>query len=241
MAKKSTGSNNRSFGAILAAVAVVGIATIGWVMSRPAAVLTLDPATLPSVEAAGILKGNPNAPVQVVEFGDFECPGCAYYATVTGPDVMKRLVETGEIAFRFFDLPLDIHPNSVPAHNAAHCANEQGKFWEMHDMLFQGQFEWNTQATRSPKKVFETYAKNLAMDMAQWNECYDSGRMLPQILANRNEANKLRVGSTPTFIIGGRMVSGAIPYDQFRALVLEAKVAAELAKPGDGATKVLVP
>lgn len=241
MSKKSVKSNNGSFVAILAVVAVVGVGAIGWVMSRPDAVLTLDPATLPSVEAAGILKGDPNAPVQVLEFGDFECPGCAYYATVTGPDVMKRLVETGEIAFRFFDLPLDIHPNSVPAHNAAHCANEQGKFWEMHDRLFQGQFEWNTQATRSPKKVFEGYARDLSLDVGQWNECFDSGKMLPQILANRNEANRLRVGSTPTFVIGGRMIAGAIPYDQFRSLVLEAKVAAELAKPGDGATTVTVP
>ncbi len=241
MSKKSAAASNRSFGTILAVVGIVGVAAIGWVMSRQAPALTLDPATMPAVAAAGILKGDPNAPVQVIEFGDFECPGCGYYATVTGPDVMKRLVETGEVGFRFFDLPLDIHPNSIPAHNAAHCANEQGKFWEMHDILFQGQFEWNTQATRSPKKVFEGYARNLALDMGQWNECYDSGRQLPQILANRNEANRLRVASTPTFIIGGQMIAGAIPYDRFRALVLEAKVASELAKPGDGATTVTVP
>ncbi|MBX3173611.1 MAG: DsbA family protein [Gemmatimonadaceae bacterium] len=241
MSKKSLKANNGSFVAILAVVAVVGVGAIGWVMSRQGTVLTLDPATLPAVDAAGILKGNPDAPVQVIEFGDFECPGCAYYATVTGPDVMKRLVETGEVSFRFFDLPLDIHPNSVPAHNAAHCANEQGKFWEMHDRLFQGQYEWNTQATRSPKRVFERYARDLSLDVRRWNECYDSEKMLPQILANRNEANRLRVGSTPTFIIGGRMIAGAIPYDQFRAMVLEAKVQAELDKPGDGVTKVSVP
>lgn len=241
MSKKLTKKSN-PFGAIVAVIVVVGVASLGWVMSRPTKVLVLDPATLPTVAAAGILKGNPDAPVQVIEFADFECPGCAHFATVTGPDVMNRLVATGEVAFRFFDLPLiDIHPNSVSAHNAAHCANEQGKFWEMHDAIFNGQFEWNTQATRAPKKVLAGYAERVGLDTKQWDECYDSERMLPQILANRREAERLRVGSTPTFIIGDRMVSNSIPYDQFRALVLEAKVAAELRAPGEGSTAVKVP
>lgn len=238
MARKSSKS---PFGVILGGVAVVGIAAIAYVMARPAKTMTLDPKTLPAVAAAGILKGNPDAPVQVIEFADFECPGCGYYASVTGPDVMKRLVETGEVAFRFFDFPLDMHQNAIPAHNAGQCANEQGKFWEMHDLIFAGQFEWNTQATKSPKKFFKAYAQNAGLDVAKWEECFDSGRMLPQILANRKEGERLRVQSTPTFIIGGRMVSGAIPYDQFRAYVLEAKVAAELAKPGSATTTVPIP
>lgn len=238
MARKSSKS---PFGVILGGVAVVGIAAIAYVMARPAKTMTLDPKTLPAVAAAGILKGNPDAPVQVLEFADFECPGCGYYASVTGPDVMKRLVETGEVAFRFFDFPLDMHQNAIPAHNAGQCANEQGKFWEMHDLIFAGQFEWNTQATKSPKKFFKAYAQNAGLDVAKWEECFDSGRMLPQILANRKEGERLRVQSTPTFIIGGRMVSGAIPYDQFRAYVLEAKVAAELAKPGSATTTVPIP
>lgn len=223
MAKKSSGSNNKSFGVILAVVGVVGVAAIGLVTSRPTKTIVLDPATLPRVAAAGILKGNPDAPVQVIEFADFECPGCGHFAAITGPDVMKRLVETGEISFRFYDLPLDQHRNSVPAHNAAHCANEQGKFWEMADLIFAGQFEWNTQATSNPKKVFESYATRVGLDKARWEECYDSQRMLPQILANREEAGRLRVTHTPTFIIGGTMVSGAIPYDEFRQYVTAAK------------------
>jgi protein-disulfide isomerase len=240
VARKPSASNS-PFGAILAVLGVIGVATLGWVVSRPAKTLTLDPATLPTVAAAGILKGDPFAPVQVLEFGDFECPGCAYYATVTGPDVMQRLVATGEVSFRFFDLPLtDIHPNSVAAHNAAHCSNEQGKFWEMHDRLFSGQNDWNAQATKRPKRVFERYARAIGLDVEAWNECYDSGRMLAVINANRNEASRLRISVTPTFIIGNRMVNRAIPYDQFRAYVLEAKAMAALAGP-DERTRVKVP
>lgn len=240
MARKSS-SPTIPFGAILAIIGVVGLGTLGWVVSRPPKTLILDPATLPNVAAAGILKGDPNAPVQVIEFGDFECPGCGYFATVTGPDVMQRLVATGEVAFRFFDLPLiDIHPNSVAAHNAAHCSNEQGKFWEMHDKLFGGQDEWNTQATRNPKRVFTRYAGTIGLDVAKWEECYDSERMLPVINANRLEAARLRISSTPTFIIGDRVVNSAISYDQFRAYVLEAKVGSALAAPGER-TPVKVP
>ncbi len=240
MARKVS-SNTSPFVAILAVIGVAGVATLGWVVSRPTKVLTLDPAALPTVAAQGILKGDSMAPVQVYEFADFECPGCAYFATVTEPDVMKRLVETGEVAFRFFDLPLtEIHPNSVAAHNAARCANEQGKFWEMHDRIFAGQNEWNAQRTRNPKKVLKSYVGPLGMDVAAWEACYDSERMLPVIAANRNEATRLRISQTPTFVIGNRVVPGAISYDQFRAYVLEAKVNTALAAPAER-TPVKVP
>lgn len=218
MAKKSQGAN-KSFGAIIAVVGVIGVAAIGYVVSRPRAVQQIDPSTLPRVAAAGILKGNADAPVQVIEFADFECPACGNFAMVTMPDVMKRLVETGQVAFRFYDLPLEMHRNAVPAHNAAHCANEQGKFWEMADLIFAGQFDWNTQASRNPKRIFEGYADRLGLDVKKWSECVDSGRMLPQIFANRDEAGRYRVRSTPTFVIGGQVVEGSVPYDEFKKYV----------------------
>lgn len=238
---RKVSSKSNPFVAIIAVVGVAGVATLGWVVSRPVKTLTLDPATLPSVAAQGILKGDSTAPVQVLEFADFECPGCGYFATVTEPDVMKRLVATGEISFRFFDLPLtEIHANTLAAHNAARCANEQGKFWEMHDRIFAGQDEWNGQATRNPKKVLKGYVGRLGMDVGAWEECYDSERMLPVIAANRAEAARLRINSTPTFVIGNRVVTSAISYDQFRAYVLEAKVNAALEAPGER-TPVKIP
>lgn len=231
MAKKSSGSN-KSFGAIIAVVAVVGVATLGYVVSRPRQVQQIDLSTMPKVAAAGILKGNPDAPVQVIEFADFECPACGNFAMVTAPDVMNRLVATGQVAFRFYDLPLEMHRNAVPAHNAAHCANEQGKFWEMADLIFAGQFDWNTQASRNPKRIFEGYAERLGLDVGKWNECVDSGRMLPQIMANREEAGRYRVRSTPTFVIGGTVVEGSIPYDEFKRYVDAALAqATTLARP----------
>jgi protein-disulfide isomerase len=216
VAKKSSGSTT-SFGAIIAVVGVVGVAVLGYVVSRPRQVQQLDPSTMPKVAAAGILKGNPEAPVQVIEFADFECPACANFAMVTMPDVMKRLVETGQVAFRFYDLPG--HTNSVPAHNAAHCANEQGKFWEMSELLYAGQFDWNAQATNNPRRVFKGYAERLGLDVSKWEECVDSGRMLPQIMANREEAGRYRARFTPSFVIGDQVVDGSIPYDEFKRYV----------------------
>jgi len=211
-------SSNRSFGPILVIVGVVGVAALGWVVSRPAKVVTLD-SSLPAVAAAGIVKGSPDAPVEIVEFGDFECPACGYFAAVTEPDVMSRLVASGDVRFRFMDFPLSMHRNTVPAHNAAQCADEQGKFWEMHDLLFREQDRWNGEATRTPKKVFERLAGEAGLDVSTWSACYDSERKLPQIAANRREGERLRVGTTPSFIIGGQLITGALSYDQIRQYV----------------------
>lgn len=228
-------SSNRPFGAILAVVAVVGLGVLGWVVSRPAKVVTLDP-SLPPVAAAGIVKGSPDAPVEIIEFADFECPGCAFYATMTGPDVMKKLVETGDVRFRFMDFPLtDIHPNTIAAHNAAHCADEQGKFWEMHDLLFRDQDRWDARATRTPKRVIERLAGEAGLDVAAWNECFDSGRKLPQIAANRKEGERLRVGSTPTFLIGGQLVQPR-NYDEMRQFV-----SLEMARQANAQAAAMVP
>jgi len=212
-------SSNKSFGTLLIAIAVVGVVALGYVVSRPAKVITLDPASATGLTAAGIVLGSPEAPVEVTEYADFECPACGNFAVLQEPDVRERLVKTGQMRFRFVDFPLDMHRNAVAAHNAAHCANEQGKFWEMHDAIFANQGNWNTQATTDPRKVLREIARTVGLDDAAWMECFDSGRMLPQIAANRAEAERLRVSSTPSFRIGDRISAGALTFDQIKEAV----------------------
>src|SRR5215216_4069221 len=160
--KKSKAKSNTPFYAALAIIAVVGIGAIAYVASRPkGAATTVDPATVVAGEPQGYLLGKPDAPVQVIEFADFECPACAQFATLAEPDVRKRFIEPGLISYRFYDYPLAMHKNTWHASNAAACADEQGKFWEMHDQIFAGQTEWNGESGENPDKAFKRYAKEL--------------------------------------------------------------------------------
>jgi protein-disulfide isomerase len=218
--KKSKAARSQTpFYVGLAAIAVLGIALIGWMASRPKqGVTTVDP-NLPPAQAEGYLLGNPNAPVTIVEFADFECPACGQFATITEPDVRARLINTGQANLRFYDYPLPMHKNTWPASNAAACAADQGKFWEYHDLLFAGQDKWNGEATSRPKGVFKGYAQQLGLDVDKWETCFDSQTHQPRIMANVREAERRQVGQTPTFIIGDKMIPGAVGYDKLKAYV----------------------
>ena len=247
MVKKSKKSNTTPFFALLAVIAVVGVGAIAYVSTRPKNVATtVDPATVVAGEPQGYLLGKPDAPVQVIEFADFECPACGQFATLAEPDVRKRLVETGTISYRFYDYPLAMHKNTWPASNAAACADEQGKFWEMHDMLFNEQDRWNGQATSRPKSQFQSYAKAIGLDESKWEACYDARKYEPRIKANEQMAIKRGASQTPTFVIGNQMVGGAIGYDRFKALVDSALVIAKAdtgtaVRSGDTTRNVPIP
>lgn len=222
---------NKFYGA-LAAVALVGAAVIAYVANRPrqeAQATIVDPNL--SREAQGYLRGDSTAPVQILEWADYECPACAQFATITEPDVRKRLIETGLASYRFFDFPLEQHRNSMDASMAAACAGDQGKYWEMHDQLFAGQDRWNTLTTSNPKGIFEGYAKQIGLDMATWETCYDTDKHARRIQANRAEGERRQVRSTPTFVIGKRLLAGALPYDKIKALVDSAAAEAGQAAP----------
>ena len=234
-AAKST----KPFGAILVIVAVLGVSALGYVLTRPAKVITL-PAVV-NLAAAGVVTGSPDALVEVVEFADFECPGCGYFATLHEPDIMARLVATGEVRFRFMDYPLDVHPNALAAHNAAQCANEQGKFWEMHDRIFQNQERWNTQATPDPKKVLKQLAGDAGLDVGKWDDCYDSGSKLEQIAANRKEGERMQVRFTPSFVIGGQLISGSLTYDEMKTYVTAEKIRIMAEQSKATGSKVIAP
>ena len=243
--KAKQGQGNR-FALLFALIAVVGAAALGyaWQSSRKK-VTTVDP-NLPPLAARGHVQGDTNAPVQVLEFGDFECPQCANFAIVTEPDVRSRLIATGQISLRYFDFPLPMHKNTWPASHAAACADEQGKFWPMHDQLYSHQEEWNGQATSNPKKLFMAYATGLALDVNKFEECFDSEKYKREIDANRLEAERRQINSTPSFVIGKRVIPGNLPYDAFKAYVDSAlaekkaagtTAAATTPAPPAGATK----
>ncbi len=235
MSKKSVQPKKTpvSFYALLGVVGLIG-AYVLYTVTRPAApiAIAVDPSA-PPVEAKGYLYGSPDAPITITEFADFECPGCAQFAVLHSPDIKSRIVDAGLANFRFYDFPLNIHPNTMAAHLAAACANDQGQFWTMHDRIFLGQPDWNTQATGNPRKVLAGYAQDLGLDMAQWNTCFDEQKHVAEIEANRNVGIKLGVGSTPTVMLNNQLYPGGLTSDQIKHVV-DSLTALRAAPPAGG-------
>ncbi|MEP6729561.1 MAG: DsbA family protein [bacterium] len=249
MAKKSEGSTGRrgqrpsvvnaakrsgpgkGFWMAIGLVVVIGVGALSWVATRPKVTASRVDPSLPALKAEGYLMGSPSAPIEIIEFADFECPGCGQFSNLTEPDVRIRFVNTGLVRIRFMDFPLDIHKNTWDASLAASCANEQDKFWQMHDLIFQNQDKWNTETTSRPRGPLADLAKTLNLDMTKYNACMDSEKFKAQVQANLHEGERRQVNQTPTFIIGDQKIPGGIPFDAFKKLV-----DAELAKVPKGAT-----
>lgn len=221
-AARSASSRPTGFYILLSLLALAGIGVLAYVVTRPkkaAEDVTISSDTTNAGPARGYTSGNANAPVKVLEFGDFECPLCGRFATLTEPDLRKRLIETGIVQFTYYDFPLDMHKNTRAASNAAACADEQEKFWPMHDRLYDTQDQWNGQATDNPGSIFATYASELGVNTAQWQSCYDARKYQKRISANMAEGLRHNVNATPSFIIGNKLYTGGLAYDQLKAIV----------------------
>lgn len=155
--------------------------------------------------------GNPQAKVVVVEFGDFECPFC-----LKSFPIFRELQQEfkDEVLFIWRDFPLrDIHPNAQKAAEAGECAQEQGKFWEYHDKLFINQ-------SRLTVPDLKRYAAQLGMDIQQFSLCLDSGRYQQEVEEDLQTVIKAGGQGTPTFFVNGRMISGVVPKEVFRKIIL---------------------
>ena len=155
--------------------------------------------------------GPAEAPVTIVTFSDFQCPACARsYPT------MKRIMDQykGKIRFVFRDFPLSIHPLAPKAAEAAACANDQGKFWQMHDAMFENQ-------QRLAVADLKSVASSLGLDTVKFGACLDSGTKTADWQADMEAGRKYGVMSTPSFFINGRLISGAAPYPAFAQVIDE--------------------
>ncbi|MGH7619172.1 MAG: DsbA family protein [Gemmatimonadaceae bacterium] len=202
-------------------MAVVGIAALTYqstTTSDTTPVSQVD-STLPPVNSAGYTLGNAKATLEVTEFGDFECPACGNFATLTEPDIRKKYVSTGKVLWRFVDFPLSGHRNTWNASRAAACADEQGKFWEYHDALYQTQDQWNGEATSNPDKYLKQLGKQLGLNAGQFDQCVDTKKTQAKIQAHLALGNGRKISQTPTFVIGDQQVPGALNYDEFAKMI----------------------
>ena len=167
------------------------------------------PAERKEVAATGPARGPESAPVTIVEFSDFQCPYCSR-AIGTVEEVMKAYPDKVRLVFRQF--PLDFHKQAPKAAEAALCAQEQGKFWEYHDTLFA-----NQNALEVDK--LKEHAKKVGLDQARFDKCLDSGAQAATVTADREAGMKVGVNGTPAFFINGILLSGALPFDEFKSVI----------------------
>lgn len=198
----------KPFYVVLVLVAVVA-GVLMWRASRSSggdvsAAAADAPAFVTAADSAfpGYVLGSATAPVEVVEFADFQCPHCGEFANVQFPTIREQLINTGQLRWRFRDFPLNFPWSRVGA-LAGQCAGEQGKFWEMEDVLFQRQSVWGT-SSRNPTAAFRDLARGIAVDLDKYNACMDSQRYAGRIEASHREGVARGVTGTPTFFVNGR-------------------------------------
>ena len=174
--------------------------------------------------AGSSFKGELTAMVTVVEFSDYQCPFCGRYARETFPRIDAEYISTGKVRYVFRDFPIgSLHPRAFKAHEASHCAGEQGKYWEMHDRLF-----FHQQAVRAAD--LRLHADALALHRPWFEECLDAGRHAARIRQDLEEGKRATVRGTPTFFIGltvpdepmitaARVIRGAQPYSAFKEAI----------------------
>ncbi|PIQ77834.1 protein-disulfide isomerase [Candidatus Peregrinibacteria bacterium CG11_big_fil_rev_8_21_14_0_20_46_8] len=200
------------------AILVVGVVVVGLAkLLGPAFTQTPlpDDFEVGTVLADDWVKGNRNAEVVLIEYADFQCPACASYF----PIVQRLNAELGDkIAFVFRHFPLrSIHPNAEPSARAAEAAGRQGKFFEMHDMIFAKQHEWS----RLPRAAgtFEDYAEELGLDMDQYEKDVNSQEVINRVNRDVLGGRAAGVNGTPTFFLNGQQITNPRSYDEFKALI----------------------
>ena len=166
-------------------------------------------------------RGEKNARLTLVEFSDYQCPFCARHVVQTLPQIINDYVKTGKLKYFRRDFPLEsIHPVAAKAAEAAHCAGEQGKYWEMHDRLV-------AHVRSLDAKSMPEHAKALGLDAARFRQCYDSGKYAARVRSDVADGLKAGVSGTPMFFLGPttdnlanwkatRSLMGAVPYAEFR-------------------------
>ena len=157
--------------------------------------------------------GNKGAKLVIVEFSDFQCPFCKRFREQTFDQLKKEYIDTGKVRFVYRDYPLNaIHPQAQKAAEAAECADDQGKFWEYHDKIFENQQAIDVVSLKQ-------YAVGLKLDTGKFDSCLDSGKYAEEVRKDTADGDNAGVQGTPHFVIGKSSLSGAQPFANFKAAI----------------------
>lgn len=163
-------------------------------------------------------QGSAAAPVVLIEFSDYQCPFCGRFFKNTYPELDREYIQTGKVKYVFRDYPLPFHQMAPKASEAANCSGDQGKYWEMHDKLFENQTALQVDKLRE-------YAKALGLEMETFNACLDSSKYAGEVQKDLADGQNAGVSGTPTFFLGtsedgktiqGKSIVGAQPFASFK-------------------------
>ena len=156
--------------------------------------------------------GPDNAPITIIEFSDYQCPYCQVWYQQVYQELLASYPD--KIRFVYRDLPLPMHPEAIPAAEAADCAGEQNAYWKYHDVLFSQQYGLN-------RAAYERYAVDLGLDTKAFTACLDSNKYKSEVQADASDAARVGINGTPSFVVNGRILVGALPIADFKAVIDE--------------------
>ncbi|MBI4361244.1 thioredoxin domain-containing protein [Candidatus Micrarchaeota archaeon] len=188
---------------------------------------TPSPTLRPSVHARDLIstyagmRGRADAPVIVVEFSDYQCPFCRRFYAETLPLIQGDYIDSGKVRFYFKDFPLSFHPMAHVSSEAARCAGDQGKYWQMHDKMFGEQNADSSGTTTVNYSVddLKAWAREIGLDGTAFDACLDSGKYKDSVAADYREGVSAGISGTPSFVINGQTLVGAQPYSAFKSVI----------------------
>ena len=210
----------KRFYTLFAVLALAGVGVLAYLLLKPSTISIPANVTIQPGDTSGFhgyVKGSKDAPVEITEFADYQCPFCQTFATLQMPTIEDRLINSGRLRWRYRDFPLQQHQFSRLAAHSAACADEQGKYWAQHEQIYQGQSEWA--AARDAGPFFRNYARTVGLDLGRYDSCMKSGKYAGRIQASYNEGVQLGVSSTPTLLIGNRLYRGRLDSDAIIKMV----------------------
>jgi len=222
-------------GGCLLAVCAVAAMLVGTLLIAPTFINQVeDVATVtPNLHADRNSLGDPNAPIHIIEFGDFQCPYCKRFHLQTEPALIENYIKTGRIYFTYRSAGNWVSQNSSPDNTesqdaalAAYCAADQNKFWEMHDALFANNHDVEDQGSFSSERL-TTIAKKTGLDMTAYQKCYDNGKYADQVQKDYADTLAAGIQGTPSFVVvykvngatKSQLIQGAQPFDVFQQTI----------------------
>lgn len=189
--------------------------------NNPAAQLPTAPSQVKASADDDPVLGDANAPVEIIEFSDYQCPFCRKFWRETLPSIKSEYIDTGKVKFVYRDFPLDsIHPGATPAAEAAECVRESAgndeAYFEMHDKIFEEQDKGGQGTVQFSSSNLKQWAKDIGYDI---DECLDSGKFKAEVQKDLRDAQAAGGRGTPYFVINGKPLSGAQPFSAFQQII----------------------